>query len=62
VQGNWVHTNEGGEAKELPVGSYVFQPGKQVHDDACKGTADCILFIHQHAKGDFLPAKTAEKK
>ena len=62
VQGTWVHTNEGGTPVELPVGSYVLQPGKQVHDDSCKGTTDCILFIHQHAKGDFIPAKaTAEK-
>ena len=43
------------------MGSYVFQPGKQVHDDTCKGTTDCILFIHQRAKGDFIRAKTAEK-
>jgi hypothetical protein len=59
VQGNWVHTNEGGAGKELPPGSYVLQPGKQMHDDECRGTTDCILFVHQHGKGDFIPGKAA---
>ena len=61
VQGTWVHTVEGdtNPPKELPVGSYVFQPGKQMHNDVCKSKVDCILFIHQHGKGDFIPAKTA---
>ena len=57
VQGTWVHTNDGSKPVELPPGSYVLQPGKQVHNDSCKGTADCILLIHQHAAGDFIPAK-----
>ena len=59
VQGDWVHTFEGGQPKELAPGSYVFQPGKQMHDDECKGTTDCIIFIHQHGKGDFIPAAPA---
>lgn len=59
VQGGWVHTNEGDTSapKVMSPGSYVFQPGKQNHNDQCKPGADCILFIHQHAKGDFIPAK-----
>jgi hypothetical protein len=61
VQGTWVHTFEGGESKELAVGSYVMQPGKAFHNDSCKGTQDCILFIHQHKKGDFIP-KPAPKE
>ena len=55
VQGTWVHSDDGGEAKELAVGSYVMQPGKQWHNDVCKGTTDCIIFVHQHKKGDFIP-------
>jgi hypothetical protein len=64
VQGNWVHSDDGGEAKELPVSSYVMQPGKAFHNDVCKGTQDCILFVHQHKKGDFIPkpAPKEEKK
>jgi hypothetical protein len=60
VQGTWVHTEgDTNPPKELPVGSYVFQPGKQMHNDVCKGKTDCIVFIHQHGKGDFIPGKTA---
>jgi hypothetical protein len=61
VQGTWVHTVEGDTSapKDLGPSSYVFQPGKQVHNDSCKGKTECIIFIHQHGKGDFIPAKTA---
>jgi hypothetical protein len=63
VQGGWVHTPEGDTSppKVLTPGSYVFQPGKQNHNDQCKAGADCIVFIHQHAKGDFIPAKPAKE-
>jgi hypothetical protein len=61
VQGTWVHTVEGSDApaKEGGPGTYVMQPGKQNHNDVCKGKQDCILFLHQHGKGDFIPAKPA---
>jgi hypothetical protein len=64
VQGTWVHSNEGDAtpAKEMTPGSYVFQPGKQIHNDVCKSKTDCIIFIHQHAKGDFIPVKVAAAK
>lgn len=65
VQGPWVHTIEGQTepAKELTPGSYVFQPGKQMHSDLCKpGKVECIVFVHQHAKGDFIPAKKPADK
>jgi quercetin dioxygenase-like cupin family protein len=57
VQGTWVHTNDGGKPQELSPGGYVFQPGKQVHNDSCKGTSECIILIHQMGPGDFIPAK-----
>jgi quercetin dioxygenase-like cupin family protein len=57
IQGTWVHTNEGGKPVDLAPGSYVLQPGKQVHNDSCKGSTDCIILVHQHAAGDFIPAK-----
>lgn len=64
VQGTWKHSDEGGEWKELPPGSHVMQPGKAFHNDACKGPEDCIVFVHQHKKGDFIPkpAPKEEKK
>jgi hypothetical protein len=58
VQGTWVHTSDGDpRSREFPPGSYVMQPGKQIHNDICRGTTECIIFIHQHAPGDFIPAK-----
>lgn len=56
IQGTWVHTEDTGRVVELPPQSYVFQLGKADHDDACKGPEDCILFIFQKGKGDFIPA------
>jgi len=56
VQGIWVHTNDGSKPRELPPGSAVFQPGKQIHNDACKGAAECIILIHQQGPSDFIPA------
>jgi quercetin dioxygenase-like cupin family protein len=64
VEGTWVHTAEGdtNPPKELGPGGYVFQPGKQNHNDVCKGKTDCIVLVHQHGKGDFIPAKPVAKK
>ena len=59
IQGTWVLTVEGDAApKELPTGSYVFQPEGQLHNDRCKGPEDCVLFIHQHGSADMLPPHT----
>lgn len=55
LTGTWRHSFEGGEEKDLPPGSYVFQPGLGFHGDACVGPEDCVLFLHQHVKGDFIP-------
>ena len=59
VQGTWVHTvtGEATPPKELGPGSYVLQPGKQDHNDVCKSKTDCIVFVQQDGKGDFIPAK-----
>jgi hypothetical protein len=55
VTGTWRHSFDGGAERVLPPGSYVFQPGMGMHGDSCVGPEDCILLIHQHAKGDFIP-------
>jgi hypothetical protein len=58
LQGIWIHTNDAtNKGGDLPLGSYVYQPGKQVHNDICKGPAECIVLVHQHGPNDFLPAK-----
>jgi quercetin dioxygenase-like cupin family protein len=55
LSGTWRHSFDGGEERDLSPGSYVFQPGMAMHGDACAGPEDCVLFIHQHVKGDFIP-------
>ena len=57
LTGTWRHSFDGGEERALPPGSYVFQPGMGMHGDACVGPDDCILFIHQDVKADFIPKK-----
>ena len=61
IAGTWIHIEEdgSGQDQELSPGSYVHQPGKAWHDDWCKaGGADCIILVHQHEKGDFIPKET----
>ena len=55
LTGTWRHSFDGGEERELPPGSYVFQPGMAIHGDACVGPEDCVLVLHQHEKADFIP-------
>ncbi|MCW5620569.1 MAG: DUF4437 domain-containing protein [Burkholderiales bacterium] len=55
VKGIWRHSFDGGEERDLPLGSYVLQPGMAMHGDACVGPDECILFIHQYVKGDYIP-------
>jgi hypothetical protein len=64
VSGTWIHPDDGQSvagSKELTPGSYVMQPGKAFHNDKCKEGADCILFVTQDAKGDFIPAPAPKK-
>ncbi len=62
VQGTWIRTIQGDPVlKELPPGSYVFQPAKQFHNDRCKGPEDCILLIHQHAVSDVIQPPAAAR-
>jgi hypothetical protein len=55
LSGTWRHSFDGGAERDLPPGSYVFQPGMGMHGDACVGPEDCVLFVHQYVKGDFIP-------
>ena len=56
LTGTWRHTFlETGEVRELPPGSYVFQPGGEMHGDACIGPEDCILMLQQSVAADFIP-------
>ncbi len=53
IQGVWEH-EFAGDKKQLPVSSYVFQPGNAFHRDACVSQEDCILLIQQDGKGDAI--------
>ncbi len=57
LQGTWTHIFGNDDVRSLPPASYVMQPGGEDHNDACAGPEDCILFIHQHAPQDYIPAK-----
>ena len=61
VQGIWIHTVEGDSSapRELTPGSYVFQPAAQFHNEKFMGSEDCIVYIHQLGKSDFIPFKGA---
>jgi mannose-6-phosphate isomerase-like protein (cupin superfamily) len=61
VQGTWIHTVQGDNSppKELKPGSYVFQPAGQYHNEKFIGPEDCIVYIHQFGKADFIPFKGA---
>ncbi len=54
VQGVWTHIFGDDDVRSLPTGSYAMQPGKELHNDACAGPDECILFIHQHEAFDFI--------
>ena len=56
IQGRWVHSNDDDKPHQLTAGGVAFQPGKQVHNDVCRGTTDCILLIYQMGPSDFIPA------
>ena len=60
LQGTWVHIFGNDDVRSLPAGSYVMQPGKGFHNDACAGPEECIIFIHQHGPSDFIPPKGSE--
>jgi quercetin dioxygenase-like cupin family protein len=55
IKGIWRHSFDGGEQRDLPSGSYLLQPGMGMHGDACVGPEECIFFIHQYVKGDYIP-------
>ena len=44
-----------GAAPELPPGSYIFQPGGEMHGDACVGAEACIILLQQSVAADFVP-------
>ena len=57
IEGVGVNTQQGGEDKALPVGSYWLQKGKEKHVTKCVSDTDCLFFIYQPGKFDYLAAQ-----
>ncbi|NOT86309.1 MAG: cupin domain-containing protein [Methylococcaceae bacterium] len=45
----------GSKMEELPVGSYYFQKGGEGHISKCLSANECVLFLSQPGKFDYLP-------
>ena len=61
IQGTFIRSVEGGpDEKELPPGSYLFQPTGQLRKSRCVGPEDCVIFIHRHGMGD-MPRPSAAR-
>lgn len=64
---HWSQGQKANETPELAPGSFWFQPGKQVHGDACL-TDECLMFVNWAAARDsflaapVLPAGAAQHR
>jgi quercetin dioxygenase-like cupin family protein len=65
IQGTAKHWAEGereADVKSLGPGSYWFQPGKQVHGDACTAeNGECLVFVNFMGKMDSILAEAPRK-
>lgn len=57
IKGAAVNTQDGKNDLVLPIGSYWFQRGKERHVTKCVSETDCLFFIVQPDKFDYLPVK-----
>lgn len=57
IQGTGVNTQVGQADVQLPVGSYWLQKGQEKHVTKCVSDTDCLFFIYQPGKFDYVPAK-----
>lgn len=54
ITGVAANTSIGDKDTLLPAGSYWFQPGGKAHVTKCLSTTECIFFVNQAAKFDYL--------
>ena len=57
ISGTGVNVQPGGEDVALPAGSYWFQRGNEKHVTKCISSTDCLFFIYQPGKFDYVVAK-----
>jgi hypothetical protein len=50
------------EAEPLPQGSYWFQRGEEAHVTECLSETDCLFFIVQPGKFDYVLEESTDKK
>jgi hypothetical protein len=48
---------EGAKDIPLPIGSYWFQKGKEKHVTKCLSATECVFFVTQPGKFDFVMSK-----
>ncbi|HTL37180.1 MAG TPA: DUF4437 domain-containing protein [Kofleriaceae bacterium] len=54
---HWLKGEDGTKAKKMTPGSYWTFQGKADHVSSCAAGADCVLFVWQKTKFDFIPGK-----
>ncbi|MEQ1710590.1 MAG: DUF4437 domain-containing protein [Hyphomicrobium sp.] len=59
---NGVIANGAPEESDTPLapGSYWFQPAKRMHVTKCLSQTECVIFLVQPGKFDFVPAPVAK--
>ncbi len=57
IEGVGVNTQVGKDDVRLPAGSYWLQKGKESHVTKCVSETDCLFFIYQPGKFDYVPVK-----
>ena len=56
---HWLKGEDGTKAKKMTPGSYWSMPAKVEHVSACAPGADCVFYVWQKTKFDFVPGKEA---
>ncbi len=54
---HWLKGEDGTKAKKMTPGSYWSMPGKVEHVSACAPGQDCIFYVWQKSKFDFVAGK-----
>lgn len=57
IKGVGANQLPGGRVIPLPAGSYWFQKGEEAHITQCLSKEDCVFFIVQPGKFDYLPTQ-----
>lgn len=57
IKGVGANQLPGGKIIPLAAGSYWFQKGEEAHVTQCLSKEDCVFFIVQPGKFDYVPAK-----